>query len=182
MMSTHRGVFYFLCGRAGAGKSTLARRISAEKSAVLFCEDQWLANLFDGAPTLEAYLERRGRIRALLAQHVPEILKIGHSVVFDFGGNTVRDRAWIRSVCESAGAKAELHYIVADEALCKRRVAERNRTRPAGLYWGDVSEEMLDTVNRYFQPPAAEEGWIVVEREAAEQFATRTTEAPRGPA
>ena len=115
----------------------------------------------------QAYLERRARIRTLLAQHVPEILKIGHSVVFDFGGNTVRDRAWIRSVCESAGAKHELHYIVADEALCKLRVAERNRTKPPGIYWGDVSEETLDAVNRYFQPPTADEGWVVVEHGAA---------------
>ena len=166
-MSNQRGTLYFLCGRAGAGKSTLARRISTEKNAVLFCEDQWLVSLFDGAPTLEAYLERRARIRTLLAQHVPEILKIGHSVVFDFGGNTVRDRAWIRSVCESAGAKHELHYIVADEALCKLRVAERNRTKPPGIYWGDVSEETLDAVNRYFQPPTADEGWVVVEHDAA---------------
>jgi predicted kinase len=162
-MNTHRGVLYFLCGLAGAGKSTLARKISAEKSAVLFCEDQWLANLFGGVRTIEEYLERRARIRTLLAQHVPELLKLGHAVVFDFGGNTVRDRAWIRSVCESAGAEHELHYIVADEALCKQRVAERNRTKPAGIYWGDVSEAMLDTVNKYFQPPAAEEGWVIVE-------------------
>lgn len=166
-MSTHRGVLYFLCGLAGAGKSTLARKISAEKRAVLFCEDQWLANLFGGVRSLDEYLQHRARIRALLAQHVPEVLKIGHSVVFDFGGNTVRDRAWIRSVCESAGATTELHYIVADEALCKRRVAERNRTKPAGLYWGDVSEEMLDAVNRYFQPPTTEEGFVVVEHAVA---------------
>jgi predicted kinase len=165
-MSTSRGILYLLCGRAGAGKSTLARKISADRQAVLFCEDQWLARLFDGAPTLEAYLERRGRIRMLLAEHVPDILKLGHSVVFDFGGNTVRDRLWVRSVCESAGATHELHYIVADEALCRLRVAERNRTKPGGIYWGDVSEDQLDAVNRYFRPPMAEEGWIVVEHQA----------------
>src|SRR5689334_21534482 len=113
MMRTRPGVLHVLCGLVGAGKSTLARRLSSEKSAVLFCEDQWLATLFDGARTLEEYLERRGRIRILLAQHVPEILKLGHSVIFDFGGNTVRDRAWVRSVGEAAGAEGgELHYIV----------------------------------------------------------------------
>jgi predicted kinase len=165
-MSTTPGVLYLLCGRAGAGESTLARKISTDMKAVLFCEDQWLARLFDGAPTLEAYLERRGRIRTLLAEHVPDILKLGYSVVFDFGGNTVRDRLWVRSVCESAGAARELHYIPADEALCRLRVAERNRTKPGGIYWGDVSQDQLDGVNRYFQAPTAEEGWIVVEHQA----------------
>jgi predicted kinase len=87
------GALYFLCGRAGAGKSTLARKISADRNAILFCEDQWLARLFGGASSLGEYVERRGRFRSLLTEHVPAILKAGHSVVLDFGGNTVRDRA-----------------------------------------------------------------------------------------
>jgi predicted kinase len=70
-MPAASGVLCFFCGRAGAGKSTLARQMSAARQAILICEDQWLARLFDGAPTLEAYLERRGRIRNLLAEHVP---------------------------------------------------------------------------------------------------------------
>lgn len=159
------GVLYFMCGRAGAGKSTLARQISADTQAILFCEDQWLVRLFDGAPTLEAYLERRGRIRKLLEEHVPPILAAGFSVVFDFGGNTVRDRAWVRSVFEAAGATHELHYIIASETVCRARVAERNRTKPSGVYWGDVSEAQLDAVNPYFQAPATEEGFVVVEHE-----------------
>ena len=162
-MNTSRGILYLLCGRAGAGKSTLAREISTDKKAILFCEDQWLARLFDGAPTLEAYLERRGRIRMLLAEHVPDILKSGHSVVFDFGGNSVRDRSWVRSLSESADAMHELHYIIADEAFCWLRVAERNRTKHVGTYWGDVSKDQVDAVNRYFQPPTAAEGWLIVE-------------------
>lgn len=161
------GVLHFMCGRAGAGKSTLARNISAATHAVLFCEDQWLVCLFDGAPTLEAYIERRGRMRRLLEQHVPPILAAGHSVVFDFGGNTIRDRSWIRSVFEAAGAAHELHYIIASEAVCRSRVAERNRTKPSGIYWGDVSESQLDAVNRYFQAPVAEEGFVIVEHDEA---------------
>lgn len=165
--SAQIGVLHFMCGRAGSGKSTLARKIAADARAVLFCEDQWLVHLFDGAPTLEAYIERRGRVRKLLEQHVPPILAAGHSVVFDFGGNTTRDRSWVRSIFESSGARHQLHYIMASEALCKLRVAERNRTKPSGVYWGDVSEELLDTVNKYFQEPLAEEGFTVVEYDAA---------------
>jgi predicted kinase len=162
------GVLHFMCGRAGAGKSTLARKISADARAVLFCEDQWLVRLFDGAPTLEAYVERRGRIRKLLEEHVPPILAAGHSVVFDFGGNTIRDRSWVRSVFESAGAVHELHYIVASETVCRQRVAERNRTKPIGIYWGNVSEAQLEAVNSYFQTPAPDEGFTIVEHDAAQ--------------
>jgi predicted kinase len=162
------GTLYFFAGRAGAGKSSLARELSVEREAILICEDQWLARLFGGAASLQEYLERRGRIRQLLAQWVPQTLAAGHSVMFDFGGNTIRDRAWVRSVFAPVGAEHELHYIVADESLCRRRIQERNRTRPEGIYWGDVSDELFDEVNRYFQPPTSEEGLTIVEHLARE--------------
>ena len=161
-----RGVLYFLCGRAGAGKSTLARKISTARNAVLLCEDQWLVQLFNGVASFAEYVERRSRIRRLLEEHVPAILRTGQSVVLDFPANTVRDRSWFRTVFESATAPHELHYIVADPALCKMRVAERNRTKPEGIYWGHVSEERLDEVNKYFQAPTTGEGFVVVEHTA----------------
>lgn len=163
---TRSGVLHFLCGRAGSGKTTLARRIAQDRQAVLICEDQWLARLFDGASNLTEYLERRGRIRKLLIEHVPQMLLAGHDVVCDFGGNTVRDRAWVRSVYTSAGASHELHYIIADESLCRQRIRERNRTKPEGIYWGDVSDELFDAVNAYFQPPTSDEQFTVVEHPA----------------
>jgi predicted kinase len=154
---------YFLAGRAGAGKSTFARQLSLYRHAILICEDQWLARLFGGTTSLREYLERRGRIRQLLAEWAPQMLKGGHSLVFDFGGNTVADRAWVRSVLVEAGAVHELHYMVADESLCRRRIRERNHTKPEGIYWGDVSDALFDEVNRYFQPPTPSEGFSVVE-------------------
>jgi len=160
------GTLYFFCGRAGAGKSTLARQMSMECEAILICEDQWLVRLYDGASSLQAYVERRGRIRQLLADCVPQMLKSGHSVVFDFGGNTVRDRAWVRTVFEAVGAGHELHYIIADESLCRQRIRERNRGRPEGIYWGDVSDELFEAVNRYFDPPRPEEMFTIVEHVA----------------
>ena len=162
------GALYFFTGRAGAGKSTLARQFSVDRHAILICEDQWLARLFGGVASLAEYLERRGRIRQLLADWVPQLLGAGHSVVFDFGGNTIKDRAWVRSLFAKLGAEHELHYLVADEALCRRRIRERNRTKPQGIYWGDVSDELFDEVNRYFQPPTHDEGFTVVEHRVNE--------------
>jgi predicted kinase len=165
-MTKTPGMLCFFCGRAGAGKSTLARQMATDRNAILICEDQWLVRLFVGAPTLELYLERRARIRNLLAEYVPPLLAAGHCVIFDFGGNTIRDRQWVRSVFESAGARHELHYLPADIALCKQRVAERNLAKPTGVYWGDVSEATLDAVNAYFQPPTAAEGFTIFEHPA----------------
>jgi predicted kinase len=96
------------------------------------------------------------------------MLQAGHSVVFDFGGNTIRDRQWVRSVFAKVGAQHELHYIVASESLCRSRLHDRNRAKPEGIYWGDVSDELFDEVNKYFQPPTHEEGFTIVEHPAGD--------------
>jgi len=37
---------HFMCGKAGAGKSTLAQALAIEHNAILICEDVWMARLF----------------------------------------------------------------------------------------------------------------------------------------
>jgi hypothetical protein len=86
--------------------------------------------------------------------------------VFDFAGNTPKDRAWVRSVFESAGAGHMLHVIVASDALCKLRFRLRNETKPAGLYCGTVTEARFDEVTRYFVPPADQENFEITRYDA----------------
>jgi predicted kinase len=36
---------HFICGKAGAGKTTLARALGRTLPAVVFCEEEWLVTL-----------------------------------------------------------------------------------------------------------------------------------------
>jgi predicted kinase len=156
------GTLHFFCGRVASGKTTAARALAADMPAVMICEDEWLAGLFDGAQSLEQYLERRKRIRAILDVQVPQVLAAGASVVFDFAGNTRRDRTWVTSLASIAGAPHALHVLSADESTCRDRLKVRNETQPAGIYWGPVSEQLFDQVNGYFQEPQGDEGLTIV--------------------
>jgi predicted kinase len=89
------------------------------------------------------------------------ILALGTSVVFDFAANTTEGRAWVRSIFEAAGADHVLHVLDVSDEECKRRVRERNATRPAGLYFGDVSDALVDAVLPHIVPPVPEEGFTV---------------------
>ena len=154
---------HFIYGKPGAGKTRLARELGASVPAVVFCEDEYIAATSDAIQTLQQFIERSRRVRELLiAPAATQILRLGVSVVFDFGGNTVAHRAWVRSVFEAAGADHVLHVLDVPDDECKRRVRERNVAKPPGLYFGDVSDEMVDAVLPYITPPAASEGFSLV--------------------
>ena len=89
------------------------------------------------------------RLKAALAPLAVRLLQLGVPVVFDFAGNTPNDRAWVRSIFESANADHVLHYIVASDESCKARLRLRNETKPEGVYFGFVSEDRFDEVTRF---------------------------------
>jgi predicted kinase len=153
---------HFLSGKAGSGKTTLARHIAQTEGAVLICEDEWMSRLAEPIENLQQYLAASARLRSVIAPHTVDLLRLGTSVVFDFAGNTVRDREWIRSIFQSANADHRLHYLRIDDAICKARVRQRNELKPEGLFFGVVTEAQVDEVNRFFAPPGEEEGFTVV--------------------
>lgn len=149
---------HFIYGWPGAGKTTLARDLGEREHAVVFCEDEWLATLASERITsLQQYGEASARIRRLIAPLATRLLALGVSVVFDFAGNTPSHRAWVKAIADAANADHLLHVLDVPAEECKRRLHERNATKPAGLYFGDVSDELLDAVVQHIVPARDEE-------------------------
>ena len=127
---------HFISGKAGAGKTTLARRIAGTAPAVFICEDEWMSRLADPVETLRQYLAASARIRRVVGPLSVDLLRLGTSVMFDFAGNTVNDRRWIRSIFESARADHRLHYVRADDDTCKTRVRQKKCIEAGGcVFW-----------------------------------------------
>jgi predicted kinase len=157
---SERAMLHFLCGKAGAGKSTLAQRLAREHDAMLLCEDVWLTRLFgDRMKTFEDYKLFSQRLKTVVGPLVIELLASGRSVVLDFPANTRTSRAWFRSVFEQAGVPHTLHYVDTPVQTCLERIAERNVTRPEGSH--HLSEEDFAHVSSFFQAPGEEEGFQV---------------------
>jgi predicted kinase len=152
---------HFICGKAASGKTTLARELAARHAAVLFCEDEWLTLLEAQIDSLADFNRHAKRLRAVIAPLAVRLLQLGVPVVFDFAGNTPKDRAWVRSIFDRAKADHVLHHIVASDESCKARLRRRNETKPDGIYFGFVSEDLFDEVTRYFVPPSVQEGFNV---------------------
>ena len=151
-------ILHFIYGWPGAGKTTLARDLGEGAHAVVFCEDEWLATLASEQITsLPQYVEASARIRRLIAPLATRLLTLGVSVVFDFAGNTPSHRAWVKAIADAVNADHLLHVLDVPADECRRRLHERNATRPAGLYFGDVSDELFDAVVQHIIPPRDEE-------------------------
>lgn len=160
MEQAHPPILYILCGKIGAGKSTLARSLAARPATLLISEDHWTSKLFaDDLKTIEDYGRLSARLRAAMGPHVTDILRQGLSVVLDFPANTVRNRGWMRSLIAESNVPHELHWLDIPDAVCKQRLRERNAS---GEHPFQVTDAEYDQFTSYFAPPRPDEGFNVV--------------------
>lgn len=153
---------HFIYGLPAAGKTGLARALATEIRGLFICQDEWVMSLGGVITTVEQYVEAASRVRALITPLATRLLELGVSVVLDFAGNTVSDRAWVRSIFESAHADHVLHVLDVAVDECKRRLQARNADQPPGLYYGHVSEELFDAIVPHIVLPTSDEAFHVV--------------------
>lgn len=98
-MKTYPAVLHLMCGKAGAGKSTLAQRLAQQPQTLLLVEDAWLATLYEQEmASLQDYARCSERLRRALGGHLVQLLRGGWSVALDFPMNTPDRRRWSQSV------------------------------------------------------------------------------------
>ncbi len=151
---------HFFCGKAGAGKTTVAARLSKTETAILMSEDIWLTRLYgDQMKVFDDYIRFSSKLKTVVGPLVVDLLKAGHSVVLDFQANTEVGRSWFRSLFEQAGAAHVLHYVDASNETCLSQIAKPNIERPEGSH--HITEEVFLYVTSFFQPPQARENFNV---------------------
>jgi predicted kinase len=139
------------CGLPGAGKTNLATQLAADRSAVRLTKDEWLWAL-GSTPWDEPTREKVERELWRLAQ---ELLRLGVSVVLDFGLWARIERDEMRSAARGLGVAVELHYLDVPTDELWRRIAARNSEPPWDSH--PIRSADLDRWLREFQAPDAAE-------------------------
>jgi len=153
----------FFCGKMGAGKSTLAKRLAKEKNAVLLSEDECLAAFYpDQIHSIADYLKYSAQIKPFIKSHVQRILGTGTHVVMDFPANTIAQRRWFLTLCNEVGCDSELMYLNLTDEQCLAQIAKRRIEQPERAQFD--TEAVFYQISQYFEPPSAEEGLKIVQR------------------
>ena len=143
------------CGLPGAGKTALARRLAEARGAVRLTKDEWLTAL-GSSPWDEATQEQVEHELWRLAQ---EILRLGLSVVLDFGLWARSERDEMRTVARGLGVGVELHFVDAPRDELWRRIDARNAEPPWDRH--PIRRADLDRWAEQFEAPdAAELAWF----------------------
>ena len=101
-----RPTLFLTVGLPGTGKTTAARRIEVEHSALRLTKDEWVKALYGHAnpPPAQAVIEGR------LIQIGLRALELGINVVIDYGLWGRDERSALRQAAADRGATTKMHY------------------------------------------------------------------------
>ena len=140
-----------MVGLPAAGKTTRAEDLAAAHKALRLTPDHWMIPLF-GDPIAGG---RRWVLEGRLISVALQALRLGTSVVLDYGLWGRDERSALRWLARSAGAACQVVYLPVDKDVQLARIARRQATAPHQTF--PMTEAEVDAWRQQFQVPDAAE-------------------------
>lgn len=146
----------FMCGPAGAGKSTVARRLEREGMVRLsFDEVAWDL----GLRTMPLEAETQTAIEAALKERLVDLIKAGADVVLDFSFWSRSMREDYRSLIRPLGVEPDTIYVQTPRSVALARIRLRRASHADEFCLTDVvAAQYFDE----FEVPTPDEGPLTV--------------------
>jgi predicted kinase len=140
-----------MVGLPAAGKTTRAKELAATHQALRLTPDHWMIPLFGDSMADGKRWVLEGRLISVALQ----ALRLGTSVVLDYGLWARDERSALRWLARSAGAACQVVYLPVDKDTQLARIAHRQETTPHQTF--PMSEADVDAWREQFQVPDAAE-------------------------
>jgi predicted kinase len=140
-----------MVGLPGAGKTTRAKELALAHRALRLTPDEWMISLFGGTQPDG----QRDLLEGLLISVARQALRLGTSVVLDFGLWSCDERSALRWLARSAGASCQVIYLPVDMDLQRARIAHRQATAPHQTF--PMTDADIGSWREQFQVPDAAE-------------------------
>ena len=146
---------HLMVGLPCSGKTTLARQLEVERSALRLTPDEWQLRLFGQDAEEPEHNARHGLIEALLWEVASRALVLGTNVILDFGFWAREEREDYRLQAKQLGASSEVHFLdVPGDELLRRLVRRNSQLSPMAFH---IPEEMMKPWIAFFQKPTPDE-------------------------
>lgn len=150
------GRVIFMCGPAGSGKSTVARRYERQGMIRLsFDQEAWSR----GVTAMPLAQDVRRDIENALRQRLAALVRAGADVVLDFSFWSRRMRDEYREFLRPLGVVPETVYLATDRATVLQRVADR-AARDGDDF--QLSPQLAAFYYDHFEVPTTAEGPLTV--------------------
>src|SRR4051812_33435803 len=146
-----RATVYLIVGPPGAGKTTRAKQLEVDESALRLTPDEWQISIFAG----QNPLDKRDIIEGELVRVGMRAAQLGANVVLDFGFWAQDERSALRWIAGTVGARSRVVYLPIDPDAQRRRVAARFAHTPGQTF--PISDAELAQWRANFQPPDDDE-------------------------
>lgn len=146
-------------GYLGVGKTTFAKKLEAEHSAVRFTHDEWMRALFGDDPPEAQFSDYARRISDLMESLWVRNLQVGVDIVLDTGFWSRAERDRTRDLVQSIGAKCRLYCLTVPDEIAWERIETRNKADDAGLY---IAPATYESLKARFEPLGDDEARIGV--------------------
>ena len=142
---------FLMVGLPGAGKTTRARELATVYRAIRMTPDHWMRPLFGDSMADGKRFVLEGRLISVGLQ----ALRLGISVVLDFGLWGRDERSALRWLAGANGASSRVVYLAIDRDVQLFRIAQRQAAEPHQTFL--MSETDVDQWREQFQVPDAAE-------------------------
>ena len=147
----HVATLILMVGLPAAGKTTRARELAAAHQALRLTPDHWMIPLFGDSMADGKRFVLEGRLISVALQ----ALRLGTSVVLDYGLWARDERSALRWLARADGAACRVVYLPVDKDVQLARIARRQQTEPHQTF--PMSEADVDKWRKQFQVPDAAE-------------------------